>query len=399
MDAVIGIGGKLVRRLVVGVLICLDEVGVLLIVGRERGHEQHALGKGGVEALNGEQAVHAVGTHEGHVVSHVLGVLEQNGRRRVVDRRKDERDAGLLGLGELVGKARGRVVLKGLGIDDIKFGLLGLLGKGIGNTRAVRIAGVVEQGDLGVCILLGQKLGSTRAHGGVGKANLENRGLVLGDVEGRSRGRDHEHIVGDLARDSDGGTSRDGADERLHAPVAQGIEGVDSLLAVGDVILGLKREFEVLGREILGGKLGTLLGRNAIGCRGAGQRADDTDLEGLAVIGGAAVRATRRATSECGGAAERRSAGEKVPTAERAVDVEHGVPLFRWPRCGRLAVQGKPYGANVDSLLRESVCSERVSNVSAAFRGCRFVRLLLPGEHAPPVHARMHSTFKRFIHP
>ena len=57
--------------------------------------------------------------------------------------------------------------------------------------------------------------------------------------------------------------------------------------------------------------------------------------------------------------------------------------------------QGEPYGVNVDSLLRSSVCSEHVSNVSAAFRGCRFVRLLLPGEHAPSVHARMHSTFKR----
>ena len=33
MDAVIGIGGELVGRLVVGVLIGLDEVGVLLIVG------------------------------------------------------------------------------------------------------------------------------------------------------------------------------------------------------------------------------------------------------------------------------------------------------------------------------------------------------------------------------
>ena len=36
MDAVIGIGGKLVGRLVVGVLIGLDEVGVLLIVGSVR---------------------------------------------------------------------------------------------------------------------------------------------------------------------------------------------------------------------------------------------------------------------------------------------------------------------------------------------------------------------------
>ena len=129
---------------------------------------------------------------------------------------------------------------------------------------------------------------------------------------------------------------------RLHAPVAQGIEGVDGLLAVSDVILRLKREFEVLGRKILGGELGTLLGRNAIGCRGAGQRADDTDLEGLAVIGGAAVRATRRATSECDGTAERRGAGEKVPTAERAVDVEHGVPLF----AGRSAAVLR-YGANL----------------------------------------------------
>ena len=342
MDTIVGVGGKLVRRLVVGILIGLDEVSILLVIGGKRGHEQYALGKRGIEALHREQAVHAVGTHERHVVAHVLGVLEQNGRRRVVDRRKDERGAGLLGLGELVGKARGGIVLKGLGIDDIKFGLLGLLGKGIGNTRAVRIAGVVEQGDLGVCILLGQELRSAGAHGGIGEANLKDRGLILGDVERRGRRRDHEHIVGDLARDGDGGTSRDGADESLHAPVAQGIEGVDSLLAVSDVILGLKREFEVLGREILGGELGTLLGRNAIGCRGAGQRADDTDLEGLAVIGGAALRATRRATSECHGAAERRGTGEKVPTAERAVDVEHGVPLF----AGRSAAVLR-YGANL----------------------------------------------------
>ena len=399
MDAVIGIGGELVGRLVVGVLIGLDEVGVLLIVGRERGHEQHALGKRGIEALNGEQTVHAVGAHEGHVVAHVLGVLEQDGRRRVVDRRKDKRGAGLLGLGELVGKARGRVVLKGLGIDDVELGCLGLLGKSVGNARAIRIAGVVEQGDLGVCILLGQELRGAGTHGGIGEANLKDRCLILGHVERRGRRRDHEHIVGNLARDGDGSTGGDGADERLHAPVAQRIEGVDGLLAVGDIVLGLKRELEVLGREILGGELGALLGRDAIGCRGAGQRADNANLEGLAVIGGAAVRATRRTTSECRGAAERRGAGEKVPSAERAVDVEHGVPLFRWPQCGRLAVRGKPYGANVDSLLRSSVCSEHVSNVSAAFRGCRFVRLLLPGEHAPSVHARMHSTFKRLIHP
>ena len=338
MDAIVSVGGKLVGRLVVGILIGLDEVGILLIVSRKRGHEQYALGKRGIEALHREQAVHAVGTHERHVVAHVLGVLEQNGRRRVVDRRKDERGAGLLGLGELVGKARGGIVLKGLGIDDIKFGLLGLLGKGIGNTRAVRIAGVVEQGNLGIRVLLGQELRGAGAHGGIGEANLKDRGLILGDVERRGRGRDHEHVVGNLARNSDGSTGGDRTDERLHAPVTQGIEGVDSLLAVSDVILGLKREFEVLGREILGGELGTLLGRNAIGCRGAGQRADDTDLEGLAVIGGAAIRATRRATSECGGGAERRGTGEKVPTVERAVDVEHGVPFFSLaavrPSCG-----------------------------------------------------------------
>ena len=106
---------------------------------------------------------------------------------------------------------------------------------------------------------------------------LDEVGILL--IVGGKRG--HEHIVGDLTRDGDGSTGRDGADERLHAPVAQ----------------------------------------------------------------------------------------------------------------------GKPYGANVDSLLRKFVCSEHVSNVSAAFRGCRFVRLLLPSEHASSVHARMHSTFKRLIHP
>ena len=328
MDAVVGVGGKLVRGLVVLLLVCLDEVGVLLVVGGERGHEQHALGKRGVEALHREQAVHAVGAHERHVIAHVARILEQNGRRRVINRRKDERGAGLFGLSQLVGKARGRVVLKGLGVDDIELGLLGLLGKGIGNARAVRIAGVVEQGDLGVCVLLSQELRGARAHGGIGEADLEDRGLVLGDVERRGRRRDHEHVVGNLARDGDGGTGGDGADERLHAPVAQGIEGVDGLLAVGDVVLGLKRELEVLGREILDGELGALLDRDAIGCRGTGQRADDTDLECAVFIGGAAIRATRRTTGKRDGATERGGAGEKVPTAERAVDVEHGVPLF-----------------------------------------------------------------------
>lgn len=88
VDAIVGVGGKLVRRLAVGVLIRLDEIGVLLIVGGKRGHEQHALGKRGIEAFHREQAVHAVGTHERHVVAHILGVLEQNGRRRVVDRQQ-----------------------------------------------------------------------------------------------------------------------------------------------------------------------------------------------------------------------------------------------------------------------------------------------------------------------
>ena len=342
MDAIVGVGGKLVGRLVVGILIGLDEVGILLIVSRKRGHEQYALGKRGIEAFHREQAVHAVGTHEGHVVAHVLGVFEQNRRRRVVDRGKDKRGAGLLGLGELVGKARGGIVLKGLGIDDVELGRLGLLGKSVGNARAIRIAGVVEQGDLGIRVLLGQELRGAGAHGGIGEANLKDRGLVLGDVERRGRRRDHEHVIGNLARDGDGGTSRDGADERLHAPVAQGIEGVDSLLAVGDIVLGLKREFEVLGREILGGELGTLLGRNAIGCRGAGQRADDTDLEGLAVIGGAIVRTTRRATGKRDGAAERRGANQETPAVKYVVDTKHGVPLF----AGRSAAVLR-YGANL----------------------------------------------------
>ena len=183
VDAIVGVGGKLVRRLVVGILIGLDEVGVLLIVGGKRGHEQYALGKRGIEAFHREQAVHAVGTHERHVVAHILGVLEQNGRRRVVDRGKDECGAGLLGLGELRGETRGGIVLKGLGIDDVELGSLGLLGKGVGNARAIRIAGVVEQGDLGIRVLLCQKLGSAGAHGGIGEANLKDRGLVLGDVE------------------------------------------------------------------------------------------------------------------------------------------------------------------------------------------------------------------------
>lgn len=37
VDAIVGVGGKLVRRLVVGILIGLDEVGILLVVSRKRG--------------------------------------------------------------------------------------------------------------------------------------------------------------------------------------------------------------------------------------------------------------------------------------------------------------------------------------------------------------------------
>lgn len=65
-----------------------------------------------------------------------------------------------------------------------------------------------------------------------------------------------------------------GPDEGLHAPVEQGVEGVDGLLAIGLVILGLAGKRQLLGREILAAELDTLGNGLAVGRVGAGQRAD-----------------------------------------------------------------------------------------------------------------------------
>ncbi len=298
MHAIVGVGGKLVGGIAVLILVSVDEVGVLLVVGGERGHEQQTLSKRGIEALNAQDAVHAVAAHHLDVVAHVLGVLEQDGRRRVVDRRKDHGGAGLLGLGQLVRKARGGVVLKGLLVNNLELGLSGLGLKGICDARRIGVAGVIEQHELLVRILLRQELGSVDTLVGVGEANLEDAILAVGDVlGGRGRG-DHERlgVVTALGGNGNRRTRGGRADEGLHAPVEQGIEGVDGLLAVGLVILGLAGKRQLLGREILAAKLDTLGNGLAVGRVGTGQRADGADLKrsvarsgtAIAAVGGAA---------------------------------------------------------------------------------------------------------------
>ena len=299
MHAVIGVGCELVGSIAVLVLVSIDEVGVLLVVGGERGHKQQALGKGGVEALHAQDAVHAVAAHHLDVVAHVLSVLEQDRRRCVVDRREDHGGAGLLGLGELVGEARGRVVLKGFFVNDLELGLSGLGLKGIGNARRIGVAGVIEEHELLVRILLSQELGSVDALVGVGKANLEDAILALGDVLGRRGRGDHERLGVLAALGGNGNRCARGgrADEGLHTPVQKIIKGVDGLLAVGLIVLGLAGKRKLLGGEILAAKLDGLSNGLAIGGICTGQRADGTDLKRSVARSGTAIAAVGGAAS------------------------------------------------------------------------------------------------------
>ena len=76
---------------------------------------------------------------------------------------------------------------------------------------------------------------------GIGKADLEDAILAVGDVLG-GRGRGNHKRLGVVAALGGNGNRRTRggrADEGLHAPVEQGVEGVNGLLAVGLVVLGL----------------------------------------------------------------------------------------------------------------------------------------------------------------
>ena len=184
-------------------------------------------------------------------------------------------------------------------VNNLELGLSGLGLKGICDARRIGVAGVIEQHELLVRILLGQELGSVDALVGVGEANLEDAILAVGDVlGGRGRG-DHERLGVATALCGNGNRRTRGgrADEGLHAPVEQGVEGVDGLLAVGLVILGLAGKRQLLGREILAAKLDTLGNGLAVGRVGAGQRADGADLKRSVARRGTAVAAVGGAAS------------------------------------------------------------------------------------------------------
>ena len=192
-----------------------------------------------------------------------------------------------------------KLVLEGLLVDNLELGLSGLGLKRICNARRIGVAGVIEQHELLVRILLRQELGSVDTLVGVGEANLEDAILALGNVlGGRGRG-DHERlgVVTTLCGNGNRRTRGGRADEGLHAPVEQGVEGVDGLLAVSLVVLGLADKRQLLGREILAAKLDSLGNGLAVGRVGAGQRADGADLKRSVARSGTTVAADGGAAS------------------------------------------------------------------------------------------------------
>ena len=80
IDAVVAVGGELVRGLAEALVVLGDEADGLLIggVGGEGGQDHDALGEAEVEVGHGQDAVHAVHAEEGRLIAHGVGLGEDD---------------------------------------------------------------------------------------------------------------------------------------------------------------------------------------------------------------------------------------------------------------------------------------------------------------------------------
>ena len=181
----------------------------------------------------------------------------------------------------------------------------------------VHVVVLPDDGDLGAQILLVNVTGSSGALVGVHEAHLEHVILALGGSLGRGRGgqgKDPVRIV--LHGGGFAGLGGDGAQGELHAPVLQGVVGIDGLFGVVHVVLIAQLELDVAaqGVDLIHSQLCAVLGCHAVDGGIPGQRASATNLEGSASggaggsivgagIGGAAVigAAGAQAQGHCGG--------------------------------------------------------------------------------------------------
>ena len=278
-------GGKLVGGLAVEALILSDEGhgGVVGGVGVEGSQQHNALGQGGVEALHGQDAVHAVHAEELGLIAHGVGLGEDQRGGLIVHGQEDQVGALLLGVGELDGKVIGGVGGEGGVAHDVQTQLLRLGHKLVLDAGGVHIVVLPDDVHVLAQVLLIDILGGGQALVGVGEAHLEHVVFVGDDVGGGGGGGQGEDPVLEVVLGGgDAGLGGDGAQGDLHAPVLQVVEGVDGGLRHVLVVLIVQLELNVaaLRVDLVHRDLGAPVGGQAVDGGVAGEGAGGADLEG-----------------------------------------------------------------------------------------------------------------------
>ena len=287
------------------VVLGYEALGALVVgVGGEGGQQHDALGQGGVKAGHCQDAVHAVHAEEGGGVAHALGLVQDDGVGLVVGGQEDQIRALALGVGQLHGEVALGVLGEGALADDLQAHLAGLGHEGVPDALGVSVVVAVDDAHLRPGHVLGDIVGGANALVGVGEADLEHVVLAADDVGGGGGGGQGKYpVVVDLSGHGDGGAGGDGAHQDLHAPVHQGVVGVDGGLAVGHVVLGLELKLDAAqGVDLVHGDLGAVHGGVAVDGGVAGQGAHAAQLKGAAGAAGGGVGGGLAAVSGRGAA-------------------------------------------------------------------------------------------------
>ena len=187
------------------------------------------------------------------------------------------------------------------------------------DTGGVNVIVLPDDSDLGAELLLCDLVSSQSTLRRVDEAHLEHIVLALGGTGGGSgRGQSENAVAVSLCCGSLARLGGYGAEGQLHAPVLQGVVGVNGLLGVALVVLIVQLELNIaaFGVDLVNRDLCAVLAGVAVNSSRAGQRAGAANLEGSAGSGavGAAVLRIRAARSGAAAAGQRRSqhsAGKK----------------------------------------------------------------------------------------
>ena len=187
------------------------------------------------------------------------------------------------------------------------------------NAGGVNVIVLPDDRNLGAELLLCNVLRGCGALVRVHKAHLEYVVLALGYCNGGcGRGQRENTVAVVLSGGSLARLGGYGAEGQLHAPVLQGVVGVDSLLGVVLIVLivQLKLNIAALSVDLVNSDLRAVLCSIAVNGSRAGQRAGAANLEGSAgsgAVGAAVLRigAARSGTAAAGQRRSQHSAGEE----------------------------------------------------------------------------------------